>query len=140
MEERLLNDEHEYPSEDVLARCLGKAKPVWDAFTARLATDFSDATLEWHYYKDGKSWLGKLVRKKKTVCWISIWDQFFKTTFYLTAKSNQDIERLPISRALKTAYRADTPSGKLKPITIEARAPKALDDVFTLVKFKTGSK
>ena len=136
----LLRDEAVYPSDDVLAQHLAKAKPAWDAFTDRLAEDFSDASLEWRFYQDGKSWLCKLVRKKKTVCWVSIWDHAFRTTFYFTAKNDQEIERLPIAQELRNAYRAQTGSGKLKPLTIEVRSKKALGDVFTLFGYKSGSK
>jgi len=138
MQEPVLRDEKEFPSDDVLARYLGKAKTAWDAFTARLAEDVSDASLEWRYYRDGKSWLCKLVRKKKTVCWVSIWDGTFRTTFYFTARSGQEIERLPIAQELKNAYRAQTSSGKLKPITIEVRSQKELGNVFSLIGYKSG--
>lgn len=140
MEGPLLRDEAEYPSDAVLARYLGRAKASWDAFTARLAVDFPDASLEWRFYKDGKSWLGKVVRKEKTVCWVSIWDQGFRTTFYFTTKSDQEIDRLPIAQELRSAYRAQPSSGKLKPITIEVSSKKALPDVFTLFGYKSGSK
>ena len=140
MEGPLLTDEAEYPSDEVLARHLGKAKAAWDAFTARLAVDFSDALLEWRFYHDGKSWLCKVVRKKKTVCWVSIWDQAFRTTFYFTAKSDQEIDRLPIAQELRDAYRAQSSGSKLKPITIEVNSRKALADVFTLFGYKSGSK
>ncbi len=140
MEGPLLRDEAEYPSDDVLAGCLGKAKAAWDAFTARLAADFSDASLEWRFYKDGKSWLCKVVRKKKTVCWVSIWNQAFRTTFYFTARSDQEIDRLPIAQELRIAYRAQSGSGKLKPITIQVSSKRALRDVFTLFEYKSRLK
>lgn len=136
----LLRDEQEYPSDDILARCLGRAKSVWDALATRLAEAYPDVSREWRYYKDGKSWLCKLVRKKKTVCWVSIWDQTFQTTFYFTAKSGQDIERLPIAQELKCAYRAQTPIGKLKPVTIRVRGKRDLGDVFSLIGYRIGSK
>lgn len=128
MEEPLLRDEREYPSDDVLARYLGNAKPAWDALTTRLTEDFLEVSLEWRYYKDGNSWLGKLVRKKKTVCWVSILDEGFQTTFYFTAKNDLDIDQLPI---------AQTFIGKLKPITVRARKVKELGNIVTLLS--TGS-
>jgi hypothetical protein len=135
-----LRDEAEYPGDEVLARHLGKAKPAWDAFTARIAADFPDASFGWRYYRDGKAWLCKLARKKKTVCWVSIWDQAFRTTFYFTVESGQEIERLPIAQERKDAYRAQASSGKLKPITMEVRSKQDLGDVFTLFGYKSGSK
>jgi hypothetical protein len=86
----------------------------------------------------GKAWLCKLTRKKNTVCWVSVWDKFFKTTFYFTAKNDGEIEGLPIASDLKDAYRAHKPIGSLKPLTVEVRTKKALDAVFVLAKYKVG--
>ncbi len=140
MERPLLNDEREYPDDEVLARTLGKAKPAWDAFAAGIADRFPDASLEWRYYRDGKAWLCKLARKRKTVCWISIWDKFFKTTFYFTDRNTRDIEALPIASDLKASYRAHEATGKLKPLTVAVGTKKALEPVFVLVQYKAGLK
>ena len=140
MERPLLNDKNEYPDDDVLAKHLGRAKSAWDAFAAGVAAQFGDASLEWRYYNDGKAWLCKVVHKKKTVCWVSVWDRFFKTTFYFTAKSDRDMESLPIPSDVKDAYCAHESIGKLKPLTIEVRTKKALAVVFVLVKYKSGLK
>ncbi len=118
MEQPLLNDKNQYPDDDVLAGYLGKAKPAWDAFAAGIAAGLGEGALEWRYYADGKAWLCKVVHKKKTVCWVSVWDKFFKTTFYFTAKSDADIEALPIPPDLKDWYRAHAPIGRLKPLTV----------------------
>ena len=140
MNRPLLNDRNEYPDDGVLARHLQKAKSAWDAFSARLAAECEGASLEWRYYNDGKAWLCKLTRKKKTVCWISVWDRFFKTTFYFTGKCDQGIEALEISQGAKDSYRAGEPIGKLKPLTIDVRSRKALEDVFTLIAYKSSLK
>jgi hypothetical protein len=140
MERPLLNDQTEYPSDEVLTRCLGKAKPAWDAFAAGIPERLPEASLEWRYYNDGKAWLCKLVRGKKTVCWISVWDKFFKTAFYFTQKSDKDIAALPIPAELKDRYREHAAIGKLKPLVIEVKTRKALDPVFVVVKYKAALK
>ncbi|HEY3384324.1 MAG TPA: DUF3788 family protein [Vicinamibacterales bacterium] len=140
MERPLLNDKNQYPDDDVLAKCLGKAKPAWDAFAAGIAAEFGDGALQWRYYSDGKAWLCKVSHKKKTVCWVSVWDRFFKTAFYFTAKSDKDIEALPIPSDLKDRYRAHQPIGKLKPLAVEVRTRKALEPVSVLVTYKSGLK
>lgn len=140
MDRSPLNDEKQYPDDEVLARHLGKAKPAWDAFRTHVAAGFGESALEWRYYNDGKAWLCKLVHKKKTVCWVSVWDKFFKTAFYFTAKSDQDIDGLPIPVELKEQYRARATIGKLKPLVVEVRTKKALEPVSVLVKYKSGLK
>ena len=140
MERPLLNEKDQYPDDAVLARHLGKAKPAWDAFAAHVAATFGPGALEWRYYSDGQAWLCKVLHKKKTVCWVSVWDKCFKTGFYFTARSDGDIEALPIAAELKEGYRAHPPIGKLKPLTVEVRARKALDAVSVLMNYKAGLK
>lgn len=140
MERPLLNDEKEYPGDQVLARHLGKAKPAWDAFAAGVAERLDEASLEWRYYNDGKAWLCKVTRKKKTVCWASVWDKFFKTTFYFTAKCDKDIEALPIASDLKDAYLGHKGFGTLKPLAVKVKTKKDLEPVFVVAKYKIGLK
>ena len=140
MERPLLNDKHQYPDDEALARCLGRAKPVWDAFAASVAEQVGTGALEWRYYHDGQAWLCKVVHKKKTVCWVSVWDRFFKIAFYFTGKNDRDIEGLPIPANLKDAYRAQAPIGKLKPLVVEVKSKKALEPVAVLVKYKSRVK
>jgi hypothetical protein len=140
MERPLLNDESQYPDDGVLAAHLGKAKPAWDTFAADIAAGFGPGSLQWRYYNDGKAWLCKVVHKKKTVCWVSVWDKSFKTAFYFTAKSDSDIEALPIPSDLKDRYRAHEPIGKLKPLAVNVATKAALEPVAVLVKYKSELK
>ncbi|WNY26674.1 hypothetical protein MsAm2_04460 [Methanolapillus ohkumae] len=92
-------------------------------------------TPEWHYYKDGKSWLCKVVHKKKTVFWLSVWDGFFKTTFYMTEKIRGGIENLSIDSKIKNDFKQSKPIGKLIPLTVRVDE-KNLKDVLLIVDFK----
>ncbi len=56
----------------------------------------SGLSYEWRYYNDGKAWLCKITHKKKTVAWLSLWENAFKTTFYFTEKTGAGIKSLDI--------------------------------------------
>jgi phage terminase large subunit-like protein len=140
MDKMLLNDKNEYPSDAVLAKCLGKTKAVWDEFVARSGAVSGLALLDWRFYNDGKTWLTRLMFRKKTVCWISVWDEYFKTAFYFTEKSDSDIRALKVDEALKAEYFVKQPIGKLKPFTVPVKAKKTLADVFALIGYKISLK
>jgi len=140
MDRPLLNDKNERPDDEVLARCLGKAKPAWDAFAADVSAAFGDQALEWRYYNDGKAWLCKVVHRKKTVCWASVWDRFFQVAFYFTAKNDADIAALPIPDELKEAYREHPGFGKMKPVVVQVKTRKVLPTVSVIAKYKSGLK
>lgn len=74
MEKPCLNVKEEYPDDKVLSRYLGKVKNTWDSFMDFIEENYPSFSGEWRYYKDGKSWLYKLTKKKKTICWISVYD------------------------------------------------------------------
>jgi hypothetical protein len=140
MDKPLLNDKNEYPDDEVLAKYLGRAKSAWDELAGGASSAFHGLALEWRYYNDGHAWLCKLVYKKKTVCWLSVWNGFFKTTFYFTEKTDKGIKDLGIDRALKDAYFSAKSFGKLKPMTMEVKSKKALTNIFTLIKYKINWK
>lgn len=136
----LLNNPKEYPNDNVLLCHLGKRKAVWDDFVHEISTTFPSMTLEWRFYNDGKAWLSKLVCKKKTMCWISVWDKYFKTTFYFMDRHAKDIRALKIDKSLKTKFLSEKSIGKLRPLSVEVKTRKALSDVFRLIIYKSGSQ
>lgn len=140
MDRPLLTDKNQYPDDEVLAAHLGKAKPAWDAFASEMTATLGAAAIEWRFYNDGQAWLCKVVHKKKTVCWVSVWDHFFKVVFYFTAKNDEAIEALPIPADLKEAYRAHAAIGKLKPLIVIVKTKKALEPVSVLVRYKSALK
>ena len=136
-----LRDPEVIPSEMVLQRALG------DSVYTLLAAFFETITgrefgmeIEWRYYNDGKAWLGKVVHKKKTILWLSVWDGYFQTSFYFTEKHLEAIAALDISDAKKDEFAAMKPIGKLIPMTFNVSEKEQLDELLTVVRFKKSLK
>jgi len=72
MEKPILNDENQYPTDEVIFSAIGKTKPTWIRFFKSLEEEYPDLVPEWRFYKDGYAWLMKAVRKKKTIFWLSV--------------------------------------------------------------------
>lgn len=134
MDRPLLNDENTYPNDSVLAWVLGNSSDVYKIFAGALSE--YKIELEWHYYSDGKSWLGKAVSKKKTIFWLSVWQSFFKVSFYFTEKTRLGIMDLPIAAEIKTRIKNAPIKGKLINLTIEVSESTHLQDIFTLISYK----
>ena len=132
--EQLLRDPNIQPTDEVLTAAMGASYTAWQTLMEKLA-DLGIA-LEWRYYNDGKSWLGKCVYKKKTVFWASVWDGFFKTTLYFTEKTRAGIQDLPIDESIKAAIANGTPIGRLIPLLLEVRDERQLPDVVALIDYK----
>lgn len=136
----LLNDPERFPDDNLLTESLGNVKPVWDVFLSRLAERFAGIAPEWNYYNDGKSWLAKLVQKKKTVAWMSVWPGFFMVSCYFAEKHSPGLMDLPIPGEWKDSWQNGKPVGKLKPLTVEVMTEKVMEPLLVVLSFKAGLK
>lgn len=132
----LLRDADIFPSKDILRNALGTVYDILESFINSITTEEYDLSIEWRYYNDGKAWLGKVVYMKKTILWLSVWDGFYKTSFYFTEKHLEAISELNISDTIKSNFYKAKPVGKLIPIIIDVNKEEQLDDLLTIVSFK----
>ena len=138
MNQQLLNDPEVEPSDEILQKQFGDWYPVYGEFIHKTQAEPFLLSPEWKYYKDGKAWLCKISRKKKTVVWLSAWEEHFKLGFYFTEKSGAGIPSLDVSSSLKENYASSKPIGRLKPLVAEVNEASRLADIYTLLEYKTG--
>ena len=136
MEGLLLREQEFFPTTEVLQNVLGKVYCVWEELVMQVTQGEFALTLDWNYYKDQKSWLCKVCHKKKTIFWLSVWEGFFKTTFYFTEKHLEGIANLEISEQIKEDFCRTKPVGKLLPMLISIDKQEQLPDLLKIVKFK----
>ena len=136
MEKPCLNDKDEYPDDEVLSRYLGEVKSTWDSFHDFLKQSYPLFSGEWRYYNDGKSWLYKLTKKKKTICWISVYQHKFKTTFYFPDKAEELITKSKLKKEYIDRFINGKKYGKIRGITVDIKNPTDLDTTKTLIEIK----
>jgi len=136
MDVQLLREQEIYPSEDVLRGILGQVYDVWTEFETQVTQGELALTLEWNYYKDTKSWLCKVLHKKKNVFWLSVYERYFAATFYFAEKHLESIAELDISEQIKEDFCRAKPFGKILPMNIKIDRREQLADVLKVVKFK----
>ena len=140
METQLLRDSEIYPSQEVLKDLLGKVYDVLESFQTRVTQSDFALTFDWHYYKDGKSWLCKVCHKKKTIFWLSVWDGHFKTTFFFLERHLEAIAALDISEQIKEDFCCTKPVGKLLPMLLSINKQEQLTDLLKVIALKKGLK
>ena len=142
---QLLRDPDVEPISEVIAEALGVVNDVYITFIKSLK-DY-DIDLEWRYYTDGKSWLAKGVykwtgvrggQKQITTFWLSIWDGFFKITFYIPEKSRAEALSLSLDEKIKSLIADSKQIGKLKffPIVFDLRSDEILGVIYELINFR----
>ena len=136
MEERCLRDSDVYPDDDVLSGCLGDAKDTWDVFERLLTENYPGFSREWRYYKDGNSWLCKVTKKKKTICWVSVWAGAFKVTFYFPDRAEELITTGKLKKPYVDQFLHGRKCGKIRGVTVTAKRPADLPSVKKLIEIK----
>ncbi len=121
MEETVLRDPEEFPSDDVLRRHLGRAMASWQALTAHIEEHEPALSHEWRYYKDGKSWLFKANYKKLTLCWATVFPGKFRTTCYFPDRAEPAIVGSKLSQSYIDQYLHGRRYGKTRAITVDVR-------------------
>lgn len=136
----LLRDGDIFPSDKILEDALGEGFNVLVSFLETITNNEYALNLEWRYYNDGKAWLGKAVYKKKTIFWLSVWEGFFKTSFFFTEKHLEAIAKLDISETMKDEFAKAKTIGKLIPMIFDVNKENQLGDLLTAVRFKKSLK
>jgi hypothetical protein len=129
-----LGDESIFPNESILTGVLGRS---YRAYCVLLELfDQNEMTPEWRYYRDGKAWLCKVQKMKRTIVWMSAWKGFMKATIYVPLRHMDGVFALPISEDTKAHFRATKNVGQSKPCIFEVRNQKVLKDLNTVMQFK----
>ena len=118
MEVPVLNDKNQYPTEEILFSHLEKSKSLWIDLFKHIHQTYPDFVEEWRYYLDGKSWLLKVTRKKKTICWISVLNNAFRMTCYFSDKAEKILLESELSEKYKKQFAEGKKYGKIRGITI----------------------
>jgi len=141
METQLLKNPGVLPSLNVLKNVLGSnIYEVYELFISKITGADFGLTYEWNYYNDGKSWFCKVINKKKTILWLSVWDEYFKIAFYFTEKHLEGIEALDISEKIKEDFYKTKPVGRLLPMLFAINQKEQLDDLLKVVVYKKSLK
>jgi hypothetical protein len=140
MEPLVLTDKNIFPDQQVIASHIGIHMQQWDNLLQSVRISFPGAEEKWNYYNDGKSWLFRIIWKKKTLFWVGIIKGTFRVTFYFGEKARALVESAPIPEDLKNQYRDGKWFGKLKAVTIYIKGDPDIADVLTIAGIKAKIK
>jgi hypothetical protein len=138
MENQILTDPTVKPEKNVLEAALGKNYKLYAEFEEKLKK--LNLIPEWNYYNDGKSWLSKILNKKKNTGWLSVWNTGFKLTIYFTEKTVEGVFQLDIDNEIKDVAKNMKPVGKFRPVVILLKNKKLINDGIKLLEYKMSVK
>jgi hypothetical protein len=139
-ESLLLKDREVYPTDELIFSIIGGRKDLWIRILNYMKSNYPDSSGEWNYYNDGKRWLFKMVRKKKTVFWAGLLSDTFRVTFYVGNKAEDIIENSDLSREIKDEFRDAKRYGLIRPVSFVLRNETDVENVLKMIEIKNKLK
>ena len=133
-ENLILTDPKVEPENVVLEKALGKKFKLFTDFIDKISEQ--NFFPEWYYYNDGKSWLCKIMNRKKNYCWLSVWNTGFRLTFYFTEKTIDGVKELDINDKIKLTIRKLKPIGKSHPVILPVGTKSVMNDGIKILEYK----
>jgi len=146
--QQLLRNPDIKPTNELIAEGLGEAYTTYAKFIKELEEHYAITLMDWRFYNDGKSWLSKGeykwttprgANKVKPIFWLSIWEGFFKTSFFFSASLQEELLNLAISQETKEIIKNAKSMGKkmrFMPVVLDINNEKQLNDVYAIAEFR----
>ena len=135
-----LDDPAKEPDDEFLASLVGAKIELWRIILRHAEKSYTDVSGSWNYYKDGKQWLFKFVRKKKTLFWAGIFNNAFSVTFYFGDKAEPEVLSSDIAAELKEGFKTARRFGTIRPISIELTGQADVENIYKLIELKNKIK
>ena len=139
-EKTILSDKSVIPTDDYIFSIIGERKVHWKRIMDYLSEIYPDASGTWNYYNDGKQWLFKYIRKKKTIFWASLLKDTFRITFYLGNKAEPVIENSDLPKSVKEEFKTAKRYGLIRPVTFIIRDEADADNILKMIVLKVKLK
>jgi len=131
-----LSDKKIIPTDEYIFSIIGEKKILWQAIMQYLADNHKEASGTWNYYNDGKQWLFKMVRKKKTIFWATILENTFKITFYFGDKAEPLIVNSDLPQNIKDSFLTGKRYGKIRAISLKMNDLSDVEIVKKVIQIK----
>jgi len=104
MDTKVFSDETVVPDDELVFSIIGDKELIWKQTMSYLYDNNNDISEAWKYYKDGKSWLFRAIKKKKTLFWIRILDDTFRIAFWFANSLESIILESKLPQRIKGDY------------------------------------
>lgn len=135
MEPLVLTDPNVQPTDELISSIIGKNNVYWQQIIKYLYDNHRDITEVWRFYNDGKCWLYRTLRKKKTIYWVGILKDTFRISFYMSDKAEALIEESTLSENIKEEF-WNTKGSKFRAVTVVMRSAEDLENILKLIEIK----
>jgi len=134
MEPIVLTDPNVQPTEELIFSIIGENSVYWTQIIDYLYSHHSDISEQWRFYNDGKSWLYRTLRKKKTIYWIGVIKDTFRISFWFGDKAEPVLLASDLPERIKEEFRNAKRYAHSRAISIEMHSSEDYENVIKLIE------
>jgi ABC-type uncharacterized transport system YnjBCD substrate-binding protein len=135
-EKPILSDPAIIPDDELMKSLLGDKMQWWHHIMNHTMQNYPSVTPIWKYYNDGKQWLFRLLKKKDTIFWTTLYEDTFRVTFYFPDRVEPLIEASTLPEKMKEDFFNGHRYGKIRGITVKVESQQDIEKVLELVAIK----
>jgi len=136
MDSIVLTDRFTKPTDELIFTIIGDKRFFWQRIISYLHDNHSDISEVWRFYDDGKGWLFRTLKKKKTIFWIGVLDGTFRVSFYLADKAVPLIEQSDLPEKIKNEFINTISNNFGRSLTIKMCDAEDVESVIKLIEIK----
>jgi len=136
----MFSDKQIIPTDDHIFSIIGIKKELWLGIMKYMQDNYEGSMGEWKYYNDGKRWLFKMVRKKKTIFWISVLENTFRITFWFPDRAEPVLDESDLPERIKAEFKTSKKYGSTRALSIIMNDTGDVDNVLKLIEIKVKMK
>jgi hypothetical protein len=140
MEPIVLTDKSVRPNDEIVFSIIGEKQFQWQQIITYLKDNHKDISEEWNFYNDGKSWLFRTLKKKKTIFWIGVLKDTFRVTFWFGDKAESIIEQSDLPESIKNDFKNAKKYNLVRSLSIIMLYPEDFENVKKLMEIKLKMK
>ncbi len=136
MDPIVLTDPTVVPNEELVFKLIGNKRLLWKQIAEHLHTNHKEITEAWQFYNDGKCWMFRYLKRKKTICWIGVQEDTFRVGFWLSDKARPVIEQSDLTETVKESYRNARQTKIGCGFSIVVNEPSDAENILKMIELK----
>jgi hypothetical protein len=140
MEPLILTDKALKPNDEIVFSIIGDNSIFWQEIMKYPYDNYKDISQQWNFYNDGKCWLLRTQKKKKTLFWVGVQKDTFRVSFWFGEKAEGIILESDLPESIKTDYRNAKRYKIGRGISVVVGNAEDVENVIKLIEIKAKLK
>ena len=132
----ILDDKSQKPNDKILANVLGKSMAVWEEIRESLKQQCGEISEIWQFSGAKWGWSMKVVRKKRTILYLTPSDKYFMIGFVLGGKAIAVVNKSKLSKPVSDIIKKAPKYGEGTGFRLDVKFKKDVIDIKKLIQIK----